>query len=126
MHLRSMIAAGALGLMLATPAFAETGDPFAEFDARLESLLTSQAWLKGRINEADVSLLFAYLKASLLAASQGKQVPVPPELKQRAEALGRELKLQGVLTGLLLLDALEVSAKQALREALADTAPGAR
>lgn len=126
MHLRSMIAAGALGLMLATPAFAETGDPFAEFDARLESLLTSQAWLKGRINEADVSLLFAYLKASLLAASQGKQVPVPPELNQRAEALGRELKLQGVLTGLLLLDALEVSAKQALREALADTAPGAR
>lgn len=126
MSARSMIAAGALGLMLATPAFAETGDPFAEFDARLESLLTPQAWLKGRINEADVSLLFAYLKASLLAASQGKQVPVPPELKQRAEALARELKLQGVLTGLLLLDALEVSAKQALREAPADTAPDAR
>jgi len=123
MHHRSLIAAAALGLALVVPAYADNRNPFTEFDARLEQLLTPQAWLKGMITEADVQLLFAYLKASLLAASQGKELPVPPELNQRAEAIGRELKLQGVLTGLLLLDAFEAAARQAVREALGET-PG--
>lgn len=122
MHHRSLIVAAALGLALAAPAGADNRHPFAEFDARLGELLTPQAWLKGKITEADVQLLFAYLKASLLAASQGKELPVPPELSQRAEAMGRELKLQGVLTGLLLLDAFEAAARQAVREALAEPA----
>lgn len=123
MHHRSLIVATALGLALVVPAYADNRNPFAEFDARLEQLLTPQAWLKGKITEADVQLLFAYLKASLLAASQGKELPVPPELNQRAEAIGRELKLQGVLTGLLLLDAFEAAARPAVREALGET-PG--
>lgn len=123
MHHRSLIVATALGLALVVPAHADNRNPFAEFDARLEQLLTPQAWLKGKITEADVQLLFAYLKASLLAASQGKELPVPPDLNQRAEAIGRELKLQGVLTGLLLLDAFEAAARQAVREALGET-PG--
>ena len=126
MHLRPLIVAAGLALACATPAHADGKDPFAEFDARLEQLLPPEAWLKGKVSEADVSLLFAYLKATLIAASQGKQLPVPEEITRRAEALGRELKLQGVLTGLLLLDALESGARQALREALADTASGVR
>ena len=123
MKLRSVIAAGMLGMMLATPAFAQGKDPFAEFDARLEALLAPQAWLKGRVSEADVTLLFTYLKASLIAAAQGRQVPVPDALNRRAEELGRELKMHGLVTGLLLLDALESGAKQAVREALSEPAP---
>ncbi len=126
MRIRQVLCAAFLGVALIAPTQAERNDPFAEFDARLEQLLPPEAWLKGKVSEADVSLLFAYLKATLLAASQGKQLPVPDEINRRAEALGRELKLQGVLTGLLLLDALESGARQALREALADTASGAR
>jgi len=119
MSLRSMIAVAALGVAVAVPVRADPKDPFAEFDARLEQLLAPEAWLKGRVTEADVQLLFAYLKASLVAAAEGRELPVPPELSQRAEAIGRELELQGVLTGLRLLDALESAAKQAVREALA-------
>jgi hypothetical protein len=119
MRHHSMIVAAALGLALAMPALADTRDPFAEFDARLEALLAPEAWLKGRVTEADVTLLFAHLKAALLAASRGKQVPVPEALNRRAEELGRELKIHGVLTGLLLLDALEAGARQAVREGLA-------
>lgn len=121
-----LIVAAALGLALAAPAAAETKDPFAGFEARLQALLQPQAWLKGRVSEADVALLFTYLKASLLAASEGRQIPVPEALTRRAEALGRELKLHGVLGGVLLLDALEAGAKEALRESLAEAAPGGR
>jgi len=123
MKLRSMITAGMLGMALAVPAHAQGKDPFAEFDARLEALLAPQAWLKGHVSEADVTLLFTYLKASLIAAARGKQVPVPEALNRRAEELGRELKMHGLVTGLLLLDALESGAKQAVREALSEPAP---
>jgi len=122
MNLRSMTAVAALGLALATPAFATEKDPFAQ----LETLLDPKVLLKGVIREDDVSLLFAHLRAALLAAAEGRQAPVPEALNQRAEAIGNELKLRGALAGLLLLTAFEAAARQAVREALADTAPGAR
>ncbi|MGH8642687.1 MAG: hypothetical protein ACRET6_13320, partial [Burkholderiales bacterium] len=46
----------------------------------------------------------------------GKEAPPPPEeLRQKVEALSRDLAVQGALTGLELLDALEESARRALR-----------
>jgi len=76
----------------------------------------SQALFKGAISETDVSLLFAYLKTVLIAAAEGREVPVPEALNQRAEALGQELKAHGTLAGLVLLNVLEAQARQMLRE----------
>jgi hypothetical protein len=120
-----MVAAGLAGLLLeALPASAAERNPFAEFDAQVEQLLSPQAWLRGKVSEADVALLFAYLKASLFAASMDLPAPaVPEEFRQRAEELKRDLKMHGALTGLLLLNALEAGVKQAVREALGEPVP---
>lgn len=122
MRIRRILCAAFLSAALIAPAHAEGNDPFAQ----LEMLLDPKVLLKGVIREDDVSLLFAHLRAVLLAAAEGRQAPVPEALNQRAEAIGNELKLRGALAGLLLLTAFEAAARQAMREALADTAPGAR
>lgn len=122
MRIRRILCAAFLSAALIAPAHAEGNDPFAQ----LETLLDPKVLLKGVIREDDVSLLFAHLRAALLAAAEGRQAPVPEALNQRAEAIGNELKLRGALAGLLLLTAFEAAARQAVREALADTAPGAR
>jgi hypothetical protein len=121
--MRTLIAGGALGLALAVPAQAgETpDDPFAQ----LEPLLNPRTLLQGVVREEDVSLLFAHLRATLLAASEGREAPVPEELNQRAEAIGAELRARGLLTGMLFLTAFEAYARQAVREALAEPAPPA-
>lgn len=110
MRITRWIVAATAGLAFSAPAAAGDGypDPLAQIDP--------QVLFKGAVSEADVSLLFAYLRAALLAASQGRDMPVPEELNQRAEALGNELKLRGVLAGLLILGAIEHNAKQMLRE----------
>lgn len=122
MRIRRILCAAFLSAALIAPAHAEGNDPFAQ----LETLLDPKVLLKSVIREDDVSLLFAHLRAALLAAAEGRQAPVPEALNQRAEAIGNELKLRGALAGLLLLTAFEAAARQAVREALADTAPGAR
>lgn len=124
MPLRSLILAAMLAL--ATPAHAGDRESPADLDSVLEQMMTPQAWLGGRVTEADVELLFAYLRASLIASTYGQEVPVPEELKRRAEALGRELRAHGVLTGLLLLQALEARAKQALPRPRSDYPPSGR
>jgi hypothetical protein len=113
----------ALALALATPVRAGDRQSPAELDMLLEQMMTPQAWLGGRVTEADVELLFAYLKASLVAASQGRELPVPDQLSRRAEAIGRDLQAHGMLTGLLLLHALEARARQAIREIRPDVPP---
>ena len=114
MQIRSLIVVAILGWGMSLPApAADERDPSA-LDEALAQALSPEAWLGGRISEADVDLLFAYLRASLIASTQGQEVPVPEELKRRAEALGHELRVHGLLTGLLLLQALEARAKQAL------------
>jgi hypothetical protein len=123
MRVRTLIVAGILGLAVALPAHAAEQDAAAEYEALLEQMMTPQAWLGGRVTESDVELLFAYLKASLAAASQGREVPVPEELKRRAEAIGRGFQNHGMFTGLLLLHALEARAQQAVREAQPDHEP---
>lgn len=114
MLIRNLILAAILtcGLVMPVHAADERNPP--DLDEALAQALSPEAWLGGRISEADVDLLFAYLKASLIGSTYGRDVPVPEELKRRAEALGRELRMHGLLTGLLLLQALEARAKQAL------------
>ncbi len=125
MRIRTLIVAGIMGLAVAAPAHAGDQDPSTDLEATLEQMMTPQAWLGGRINESDVELMFAYLKASLVASSQGREVPVPEELSRRAEAIGRDFQTHGMLTGLLLLHVLEARAKEAVREAQSDDpAPG--
>ena len=123
MRLRSMIAAGVLGLAFAVPAHAgEKPDPFAQ----VESLLAAGVLFQGVIREEDVSLVFAHLRAALMAAYAGREAPPQEELNRRAEAIAGELKTRGTLAGLLLLTALEAAAKQAMREGLENPAPAAR
>jgi broad specificity phosphatase PhoE len=112
-----LIAAALLGVALAAPMGAQAKDALAEFEARLREL-EPQRWIGRSVNEADVKKFFDWMRASVLAAAQGREAPpLPEELRQKAEALSRELVAQGALTGLALLDALEESARRALREA---------
>ena len=120
MRLHTLIAGGAIAAALAIPAQAgDKSDPFAQ----LEPLVNPRILLQGVVREEDVSLLFAHLRAALLAASEGREAPLPEELNQRAEAIGAELKARGLLTGLLFLTAFEAFARQAVRDALANPAP---
>jgi hypothetical protein len=123
MNAQRLVAVTGLMLALASPAIAGDRDPAAEYEALLEQMMTPQAWLGGRVTESDVELLFAYLKASLVAARQGREVPVPEELNRRAEAIGREFQNHGMLTGLLLLHVLEARTRQLVREAQPDAEP---
>jgi hypothetical protein len=73
--------------------------------------------LQGAIRESDVSLFLDYLRATMVAAAEGRDPPAPPrELERRAEELGSELKARGTLAALLFLSALEERAKTLLRE----------
>lgn len=120
MHIRTLIIASIMGLAVATPTFAGDQDSSADLEATLEQMMTPEAWLGGRISESDVELMFAYLKASLVALSQGRELPVPEALSRRAEAIGRDFQTHGMLTGLLLLQVLESRAKEVVREAQPD------
>src|SRR5262245_470071 len=107
------------GLLAAAPVRAQTAPPvISPFDAALiESLISPRAVLGEVVTERDLDLLFAHLKASILAAAAGTEPPAPPdELKQRADAIGRALRTRGSLAALVLLDALEASTRQRLRE----------
>jgi len=114
-----------LGLALAAPAQAgdkDRPDPFVQ----IEALLNSKFLLQGVLREEDVALLFAHVRAALLAASEGREPPSSEELNRRAEAIGAEMKARGTLAGLLLLTAFEAAARQAVREALVEPAPSRR
>jgi hypothetical protein len=117
MRMYRLIAVGALGAALAAPLSAQARDPLVDFEARLREL-EPQRWIGRSLDEADVKKFFDWMRASLLAAAQGREVPPPPEeLRRKAETLSGELAVQGALTGLALLDVLEESARRALREA---------
>ena len=121
MRSRYLMVAAGLIWGCAAPAGAGEKDAYAELDVQLERLVSPQTWLKGTLTEADVSLLFDYIKASMFAASQGLPAPaVPAEVRQRLDKLKQDLTLRGTLSGLLLLNALEAAARQAVREAITD------
>ena len=119
MNVRYWFAIALLGLACVVPAHAgEKPDPYA----RIEALLNPGILLQGVVRDEDLSLLFAHLRAALLASYEGREAPPPEELSRRADAIAAELKTRGTLVGLLLLTAFEAAARQALQEALAGPA----
>src|SRR5687768_10682633 len=123
MRLHSLVIVGALGAALAAPAHAEQKtDPFAQ----LEALLNSGALVRGVVREEDVTLLFDHIRASILAASQGREAPPPPEaIARRGEEIGTELKVRGTAASLILLNAFESVTRQVVRDILAAPPPPA-
>jgi len=113
MNLQRLIPSLILGAALSAPALAADRDPLAG----MESLLTPQVLLGGLISESDVNLLFAHLRASLLATSEGREPPpIPAALSQRIDAAGSELRARGTLIGLVLSQVMERAARDALRD----------
>src|SRR5687767_991567 len=122
MRLDAAIVMGPLGLALAAPAQAEqkTTDPFAQLDA----LMRSGALVRGVVREEDVTLLFDHLRATILAASQGREAPPPPEaLGRRGEEIATEVKVRGTAASLLMLNAFEAVTRQLVRDVLAAPPP---
>jgi hypothetical protein len=109
MRVPHAIIAAMFGLNFSAQALAAPEDPLAQ--------LGPQVLFDGLIDENDVSLAFAYVRSAMFAAGLGLDPPpVPDELRQRAEAIGDQLKARGALGALALLNALEANAKRALRE----------
>jgi hypothetical protein len=124
MRLDAAIVTGILGLALAAPAQAEqkTADPFAQLDA----LMRSGALVRGVVREDDVTLLFDHIRAGILAASQGREAPPPPEaIARRGEEIATELKVRGTAASLILLNAFESVTRQVVRDILAAPPPPA-
>lgn len=113
MSLQCLISSLILGAALSAPAFAAEREPLAG----VESLLTPQVLFGGLVTERDVELLFAHLRVSMLATSEGREPPpLPAALSQRLEAAGGELRVRGTLIGLVLSQAMERAARDALRD----------
>ena len=114
MRLHLLVVIGALGAALAAPAHADQkSDPFTQ----LEALLNSGALVRGVVREEDVTLLFDHIRASILAASQGREAPPPPEaIARRGEEIATEVKVRGTAASLLLLNAFESVARQVVRD----------
>lgn len=79
----------------------------------------------GLVEERDVALFFDYLRDALSAAVRGRDASPPPELRERAEAIGSELQRRGEAAAHALIDALERSVRERPRErqALPPTVP---
>ena len=110
MNCRQIAAVLLLSLVAALPAAAgetKEADPRSRIDPGL--------FLQGILTERDVTLLFDHLRLSLAAAAEGREPPPALELEQRAAAIGDQLRLRGTLFGLVMLNALEARAKEALR-----------
>jgi hypothetical protein len=118
MRLYPLLIVAALGAALAAPAHAQQEkriDPFSQLDA----LFSSGALVRGVVNEDDVTLLFDHVRASILAASQGREAPPPEALGRRAEEIATEVKVRGTAASLILLNAFEGVARQVVRDLLA-------
>ena len=108
-----------VALLVGAPARAQTPpEVLSPFDSRLiESLISPRALVGEVVTERDLDLVLAHVKATILAAAAGTDPPPPSEeLNRRAEVIGKALKTRGTLAALVLLDALEASARQRLRD----------
>jgi hypothetical protein len=75
-----------------------------------------QPLLGGIVQERDVALVFDYLREALSAAADGREIAPPEELTQRAEAIGAEVKRRGADAARALIDAVEASMREGMRE----------
>jgi len=107
MHPRISIAL--LGFALAAPAYAERSED------RLGPI--AESFLGGLVNEQDLALVFDYLRESMGATLQGQEAPPPSDrLVQRAEVLKEEAARRGAVAARALLDEIERSIRESLRE----------
>jgi predicted exporter len=107
-----LITALLAALYLAGPAWAESTDPMSRMDPIIEQLLQPENILRGQFTEQDVTEIFAIIRANMA----GKQVEPSERLKKKMETFGQSLQARGALVGLLLLNELEASVKQMVRE----------
>ena len=106
--MKHLLIAGFLGLGLCGPAAAgSSDDPRSAFPGAL---------LGGIVQERDVGLVFDYLRQALQAAVDGREAPPPEELVQRAEAIGDEMKRRGAAAARAVIDAIEQSVREGMRE----------
>jgi hypothetical protein len=115
MRLTSTIAVAITILTLGLPVRAGAegrADPFAGIDP----LLDPKVLFQGVVREEDLSVLFAHLRATLIASYQGREAPSTEELDRRMEAIAAEMRARGALAGLALLTAFEIAAHRALRD----------
>ena len=85
----------------------DVDDPFAA---------AAGTFVRGLVQEEDVGLLFGYLREALAAAADGRDAPIPDKLTRRAEEIGERAKQRGVVAGGMLLDAIEASVREMVRE----------
>ena len=103
--MRRVAVAGLLGLVVCASAHAQ--------DARRPA---TDALLRGIVQERDVALVFDYLREVVTAASEGREAAPPAELAERAEAIGQEVKRHGAAAARALIDAVESSLRESMRE----------
>jgi hypothetical protein len=60
--------------------------------------------------------VFSYLREAFGAALQGREVRPPYEIRERARAIGEEIKRRAVAAGDVLLDDIERSVREELRQ----------
>ncbi len=102
----------ALGFTLSAPVSAVESEPVP----LAGSLLEPRVLFGGVVTKNDVGLPFAQLRASLLAASEGREALRSEVLDRRLDAIGNELRLRGIFAGL----ALTHTAEQVVRDAVRD------
>jgi hypothetical protein len=86
-------------------------------DDSLETIAGS--FIQGLVQEQDVGLVFGYLREALDAAVEGRELPPPQALTERAEAIGEEAKRRGAIAGRAVLDAIERSIRDAMKAPIA-------
>jgi hypothetical protein len=78
--------------------------------------LTPEALLGGLVQENDVSLMFSYVRDAFRAALRGQDAQPPYELQRRADEIGYELKRRGAIAGDMLINEIERSMRDELRQ----------
>ncbi|MBS1218917.1 MAG: hypothetical protein H6R21_2050 [Proteobacteria bacterium] len=116
MLLKRALAVMTLGVTLSAAAHA--GDPVqSDQQPHVDALLDPRVLLGGLVTEDDVGLLFAHLRAAMLAAAEGREPsPLPEALGKRLESAGGELRLRGLLAGMALTQFVERAVRDAVRE----------
>ena len=111
MRLNQNLTILALGAVLSTPVSAADPIPHRQLE------LLPQTLFSGVVSENDIGLLFAQMRAALLAAAEGREEPPPSaELKRRLESIEVELKARGLVAGMLLSHIAESTLREAVRE----------
>lgn len=113
MKAHRLIPALAMALAMSAQVQADDRGPLAG----IEPLLDPKVLFGGLVTEGDISMLFAHLRASMLAASEGREPPsLPQALSRRFETAGDDLRIRGTLLGLVLSQTLERALRDALRQ----------